>query len=243
MTPFKRFTSSFTTSTPNAIILAALILGVSHVIYGLVIAPKTPAAVVTYFTGKPIDTTDHIEGDSTSDVVVIEYSDPECPFCIQFHPTMKQIRNDYGNKVGFIYRHFPLVDKHPHAFNESKAIFCAGTIGGNAKFFAYIDALYGYKFPKQTATDPSPQLPATGKEDIARGLSIDPSLFAACMGNDNTSIAVDASVNDGVQAGVQGTPSTFVLKKTSKGYEVIALVDGARPREYLQAAIDEALSR
>lgn len=243
MTSLKRFASTLTASTPNAIITAALILGISHVVYGFVVTQKAPAAPVTMFTGKPIDQTDHIEGNATSDVVVVEYSDPECPFCIQFHPTFKQIRNDNGDKVAFVYRHFPLTQIHPHAFNESKAIFCAGSVGGDAKFYAYIDALYGYKFPKQTAANPSPQLPTTGKEDIARGVDIDPLLFAACMNNDSTSVAVDASTNDGIQAGVQGTPSTFVLKKTKKGYEVIAMVDGARPREYLQAAIDEALSR
>lgn len=230
--------SSVTSSIPNAILAAALILALSHIAYGFIISGGTPSAPVTLFTGKPVDSMDYVEGKTDSKVVIIEYSDPECPYCITLHPTMKQIRTEYGDKVAFIYRHFPLTQIHPDAFDESKAIECAGTLGGTRTFYQYVDSLYGYKLANKTT-----ELPATGKEDIAANVGLDKKAFAACLESDDTTLTIDSSTNDGVQAGVQGTPSSFILVKTKKGYEVIAMIDGARPYEYIEAAISEALSR
>ncbi len=231
----------FTLSTPVAIILASLILGGSHIVYGL-ISQSTPGTQTTSFTGKPIDGTDYVEGKTNSKVVVVEYSDPECPYCISLHPTMKQLRTDYGDKIAFVYRHFPLTQIHPHAYDEAKAIACAGTLGGKEKYYEYIDALFGYKAPLQTQQNPSPQLPASGKEDIAKNVGLDSAAFKRCEEDQATATAIDSSINDGIQAGVQGTPSSFVLLKEKKGYKVIAFIDGARQYEYFKAAIDQALA-
>jgi len=226
----------FTLTTPLAIIIAALIIGGSHIVYGTVAGTVSKSAPVAMFAGKPVDEKDYIEGDTESKVLVIEYSDPECPYCVTLHPTLKQVRNEYGDKIAFVYRHFPLTQIHPHAHDESKAIVCAAELGGTKAFYAYIDALYGYKSSNQTT-----QLPATGKEDTAVNIGLDKSEFLSCMSDANTGLAVDASINDGVQAGVQGTPASFVLVKEKKGYKIIATIDGARPYEYIKAAIDQAL--
>lgn len=171
-------------------------------------------------------------------MVIVEYSDPECPYCVTLHPTMKQIRTAYEDRVAFVYRHFPLTQIHFNAFDESKAIACAGTLGGAKTFYEYVDGLYGYKVVNKTTT-----LPITGKGDIAKNIGLDMKAFNLCLENDETALVVNTAINDGVQAGVQGTPSSFVLLKTRKGYEVVAMIDGARSYEYIQAAIEEALSR
>ena len=228
----------FTLTTPVAILFGAAIIAVGIVAYGFITRVDAPVAGVTMFKGRVINAVDYVEGSANSKVAVIEYSDPECPFCTALHPTMKQLRTEYAGKVAFVYRHFPLTQIHPHSFDESRAIACAGTIGGTKKFYEYIDALFGYNVNNKTT-----QLPATGKEDIARGVGLDSSLFSSCMNNKQAEDTVNASINDGVTAGVQGTPSTFVLAKNRKGYEVVSLVDGARPYEYIKAAIEEALAK
>jgi protein-disulfide isomerase len=227
----------FSLTTPVAIILASVILGGSHVVYGLV-SSGTAKATVNMFLGKPVDSSDYVEGNAKSKVIVVEYSDPECPYCVSLHPTLKKLRDDYKDKVAFVYRHFPLTQIHPHARDESKAIICAGELGGTNAFYEYVDALYGYKSENQTT-----QLPTTGKEDIASNIGLDKADFLSCMKKEDTGGVVDASINDGVQAGVQGTPTTFVLIETKKGYEIVAALDGARPYEYMQAAFEEALAR
>jgi protein-disulfide isomerase len=104
-------------------------------------------------------------------------------------------------------------------------------------FYDYIDALFGYKFNNQTT-----QLPATGKEDIAGNVGLDKTAFLNCEKDQKTATTIDASLNDGAQAGVQGTPTSFVLRKEKDGYRVVATIDGARPYEYIKAAIDQALA-
>ncbi len=228
---------SITLSTPLAILLGSIIIALGIISYGFITKTST-TSTTTLFTGKAVDGTDFVEGNTKSNVVIVAYSDPECPYCISVYPTLKQLRKDYEDKVAFVYRHFPLTQIHAHAFDESRAIACAGALGGVKKFYEYIDNVYSYKSDHQTN-----QLPNTGKEDIARNIGLDTTLFSTCMKTNQTENVVTTSITDGLQAGVQGTPTTFVLVKNRKGYDIISLVNGARPYSYFKATIDEALNK
>ncbi len=228
----------FVLTTPIAIIIASIIISGGLMGYGVITQSDSSNSKSNIFAGRPVDDTDYIEGNEDSKVIVVEYSDPECPYCVQVSPTIKKVREEYSDKIAFVYRHFPLTQIHPHALDESQAISCAGAVGGSKKYYEYIDAFYDYKMSKQTT-----QLTKTGKEDFARSIGIDMQTFTKCMTTKQTEQVVIDSINDGVTAGVQGTPSTFVLLKTRKGYEVVSMVDGARPYEFFKAVIDEALTR
>jgi len=224
-------------TTPTAIILAALILGGSHVAYGI-LTSGTSSAPATIFKGKPIDESDLVTGDTKSKVFVVEYSDTECPFCAQLHPTIKKLKEEYNEKVGFVYRYFPLTQIHPNAFGEAQAIHCVGKLMGAEKREMYINAMFAYKINKQNMV-----LPQNGKEDLAANLGIDKVKFKACIASKESGDVVTTSIEEGIEAGVEGTPATFILVSTRKGYEVISFVGGARPYEYIKAAIEEALAR
>ncbi|MDB5260516.1 MAG: oxidoreductase [Candidatus Nomurabacteria bacterium] len=230
------FSKTSSISTSSSILLGSLLIALSIVVHGFIVIHSQPKVAVPAFTGRSIDKTDHVEGSKNSDVIVMEYSDPECPFCVTLYPTLKQIRNQYEDKVAFVYRHFPLTQIHPHAFDEARAISCAGQIGGEKKFFEYMDALFGYKSNNQTT-----ELPSTGKEDLAKGAGIDVNAFNQCMQSSGSVDAMNASITDGVNAGVEGTPTTFILKKNGSNYDVIASISGAQSAAYFTAAIEEAL--
>ncbi len=242
---------SFT--TPVSIILGAVIIAISILISGTIIkdtvANNTSTDVKndkkqdSIFTGKSIDDTDYVEGKVNSKVLVLEYSDPECPYCILAYPTIKRLREEYAGKVAFVYRHFPLTQIHAHAFAESQAIACAGVIGGTQKYYSYMDTLFEYKVPRQSQTNSSPQLPTTGKEDFAKSVGIDVAQFSSCLSNSKSADMVNASTNDGVQAGVDGTPTTFVLVKNGNKYDIVANISGAQQYSYFKTAVDEALSK
>lgn len=102
----------------------------------------------------PITETDHYFGDKNAEVVIIEYSDLECPFCARFHSTMHQIVEDYDGKVAWVYRHLPLEGLHPNAFNRAIAAECVYDLGGDTKFWAYIDSLFKGAEPKAPVFDP-----------------------------------------------------------------------------------------
>src|SRR3990167_10981365 len=63
----------------------------------------------------PVTEKDHIIGSRNADLVIVEYSDTECPFCKSFHPTMKEVVRTYDGKVAWVYRHFPIAQLHAKA--------------------------------------------------------------------------------------------------------------------------------
>jgi protein-disulfide isomerase len=227
-------------TTPVAILLGALMISVSHITYATILANPSgnTGKQLELFKGRAIDESDLAVGKAKADVIVVEYSDTECPFCAQFYPTMKKLQNEYSSKVSFVYRYFPLTQIHPNAFDEARAVYCVGKIAGAEKRRNYIDEMFAYKTAKQNMT-----LPKGGRESLAKNIGIDEKVFTSCMSGADSGEAVNASTQDGIVAGVEGTPATFVLVKNKGKYEVVSLVSGARPYEYFKAVIDEALAR
>lgn len=90
-------------------------------------------------TVAPIDfERDHILGDRSARVAIIEYSDYECPFCHRVHPTYKQIMDQYDGKVMWVFRHFPLAF-HPEAMPLAIASECVASLKGNDAFWKFTD--------------------------------------------------------------------------------------------------------
>lgn len=104
----------------------------------------------------PVTANDHIMGSISAPVKIIEYSDTECPFCARFFDTMKQIMAEYGkdNKVAWVYRHFPLESLHSRARYEAEATECAAKLGGNDKFWKYLETIESVS-PLNNGLDPA----------------------------------------------------------------------------------------
>lgn len=85
---------------------------------------------------------DHVRGNRNADVLLIEYSDFECPFCVRFHPTAQQLLDEYGNKMGWVYRHYPLDQLHPSARPAALASECVKEIGGEEAFWKFADEAF-----------------------------------------------------------------------------------------------------
>ena len=89
----------------------------------------------------PITAEDHLNGDINAPIKIVEYSDIDCPFCKRFHSTLEQVKALYGDKVVWVYRHFPITQLHPDSFNKSHASECVAELGGNDKFWQYLKLL------------------------------------------------------------------------------------------------------
>jgi protein-disulfide isomerase len=86
---------------------------------------------------------DHIKGSlDTAKVVIIEYSDTECPFCGRLHGTLDEVVKEYEGQVAWVYRHLPLTQLHSKAVIEAHATECAAELGGNDGFWKFTDRLY-----------------------------------------------------------------------------------------------------
>ena len=169
-----------------------------------------PSPLPSAIALKPIDETrDHIRGSPNAEVIVVEFSDTECPFCKRFHETMRQIISDYGKsgKVAWVYRHFPIIGLHSKAPKEAEALECAGEQGGNGKFWEYTDRLFSVT-PSNDGLDPD-TLPS-----IAAEVGLQQGLFVSCLSSGRHASRVQSDYEDGVAAGVGGTPhSVLVLKE------------------------------
>jgi protein-disulfide isomerase len=111
--------------------------------------PVVPEEILT------IKADDHVFGNPNANIVIIEYSDLECPFCIRFHATMHQLMalHKEQNDIAWVYRHFPL-SIHPNAMKEAEATECVYDQGGNEMFWKYIDRSFSIT-PGNNQLDPA----------------------------------------------------------------------------------------
>lgn len=182
---------------------------------------------------RPVTANDHIRGNPDAPVKIIEFSDPECPFCKRFHYTMQQVIGDYGKsgKVAWVYRHFPLDSLHPKARKEAEALECANEAGGNAKFWSYLDRLMEVT-PSNNGLNPN-ELPA-----IAQYVGLDKPKFQTCLDSGKYASRVAANLEEAINSGGNGTPYSFVVGASGKK----AVIPGALPYEQVKTLIDQALS-
>lgn len=175
---------------------------------------------------------DHIRGNPNADIVIVEYSDTECPFCKQFHSTMKRIIDEYGTsgKVAWIYRHFPLEQLHPKAMKEAIALECAAELGGNDAFWKYTDRIYEIT-PANNGLDES-ELPK-----IAEFAGLNVAAFNECLGSTRHNARIQQDIAEVVAAGGRGTPHSIVI---FDGEQVP--IEGAQPFEVVKGMIDTLLS-
>lgn len=101
----------------------------------------------------PVGADDHYFGSKDAEVVIVEYSDLECPYCAKFHQTMHQLITDYNGKVAWVYRHLPL-KMHENAEEKAVASECVSELGGNDAFWKYIDNIFEQATPKKKVYDP-----------------------------------------------------------------------------------------
>ena len=191
---------------------------------------KTPATAQDTGTNmRPVTADDHILGNPNADILIVEYSDTECPFCKQFHATLKRVMNEYGKdgKVAWVYRHFPIDGLHPKARKEAEALECADELGGSGKFWEYTNLLYDRTTSNNTL-DPV-ELPK-----IAKSVGLDVKIFNTCLSSGKYAVKVQADYDDAVKAGGRGTPNSILLTKDGAK----TTVQGAQPYESLKATID-----
>ncbi len=102
---------------------------------------KASTAKILDIKMKPISADDHILGNIGAKIVILEYSDLECPYCKVFHKTMHQVIESNPD-IAWVYRHYPIPQLHPKAFHEAEASECAWEQGGNDAYWKYMDKIF-----------------------------------------------------------------------------------------------------
>ncbi len=173
------------------------------------------------------DNFDHIMGNKKAKVTLIEYADFECPYCKQFHTTMKQAMEKYGDRVRWVFRQFPIESIHSQARAEALASECAGEQG---QFWKFADILFANTQGEDTLDLSKLQL-------YAAQAGVDVPTFNECYKTEKYAQKVDEDIADAQSAGAQGTPYTLLFDINGQ----VKPLSGAIPFSELDAEIQAAL--
>lgn len=152
---------------------------------------------------------DHVLGDANAPVVVVEYSDFQCPFCGRFaRQEFAQFKQDFidTGKVRFVFRHFPLTTIHSRAEPTARASECAND---QVDFFAYHDEVFA---------DQS-DLSDSALHNLATGLGADGTIFDSCVSANAKSERVKRDMNSGAALGINATPTFYVNGQQVVGFQ------------------------
>lgn len=108
----------------------------------------TAGKVTTPYIGEITEVTaeDHIIGNIDAPIVIVEYSDLECPYCKKFGETMKEVVAESNGNIAWVYRHWVV---HPNALPKAGAAECVAKLKGNDAFWKYVDLVFELMEPKE----------------------------------------------------------------------------------------------
>ena len=168
-----------------------------------------------------VATTGASRGPEDAPVTIVEFSDYQCPYCQRAEPIIAEVLARYGDRVRFVYKHFPLDSIHPRARPASEAAGCAGD---QDQFWAYHDKLF----------HPTQGLDDAAFEAYAAELKLDMDAFKTCLAERRHASQVSQDFADGQAAGVNSTPTFFINGIKLKG---------AQPVSEFQRVIDRELAK
>jgi protein-disulfide isomerase len=168
----------------------------------------------------PITSIDHAQGPDNAPVTLLEYGDYQCPYCGMAHPVIKRVQRQFGTRLRFVFRHFPLTELHPYAEPAAESAEFAGAYG---RFWEMHDLLF--------ANQDHLGLPLLFSAVGSLGLS-EQSLRDALAAR-TYAPKVRRDFLTGIRSGVRGTPTLFL-----DGY----LYEGAVEFGSLTAAIADRLA-
>jgi protein-disulfide isomerase/Tfp pilus assembly protein PilF len=159
-------------------------------------------------------------GNPQASIMIVEFSDFQCPFCRKVQPILKNLLAKYGSQVSLAYRDFPLRGMHGQAELGAESSRCAAEQG---RFWEYHDLLF----------EKPDKLNRNGLMELARTLKLDEKQFDSCLSSGKYRIQVERDLQDGIRAGVLGTPGIFING---------ILLSGAQPEDTFDRIIQEELA-
>lgn len=161
-------------------------------------------------------------GPQKAKVTVTEFLDFQCPFCRAALPTLKKMMEHYrGQSVKFVFRHFPISETHPFAYEASRASLCAKE---QNRFMPLHDLLYQFQ----------EQITSNNFSTFASAAELDLPSFQTCMAEKRYDAVLQQDLSDATLLKVKGTPTFFINT---------ARIEGAQPFSVFQRAIDDQLAR
>ena len=168
----------------------------------------------------PVTSVDHLQGDPSAPIVLVEYGDYECPYCGHAYPIVKRLQRQFGKNLAFVFRNFPLTELHPNAEAAAETAEFAAT---KDRFWEMHDAIY----ENQAELTPETLV------QLARQLRLPlQELEAAWVGRTYRD-RIRGDFAGGVRSGVNGTPTFFINGQRHEGSfeldDLIEAIEAVRP--------------
>jgi protein-disulfide isomerase len=152
----------------------------------------------------PITEQDHLAGDLSAKIHLVEYGDYQCPHCGDAYAVIKQIQKDLGSSLLFVFRNFPLTEVHPVAMQAAIAAEAASLQG---KFWEMHDVIY----------ENQSKLSKGGLFNLAKKINLDMDRYKTDINDERLRTKVESDFEGGMRSGVNFTPSFFVDGKKFDG--------------------------
>lgn len=172
-------------------------------------------------------------GIKASKVVVVNFDDFECPFCSRMHQNLfPDILKEYGDRVTFVYKDYPLAEIHPWATHAAVDANCLASQNSDA-YWDFADYIHANQHEVNNEKTPGARLEALDKLTMLQGQkhNVDVVKLQSCIKAQDES-AVKASMKEAEHVGVEATPTLFINGEK---------IDGAVPVGELRAVLDRAL--
>jgi protein-disulfide isomerase len=151
-----------------------------------------------------VNNNDNLFGNPAAPIELVEYGDYECPYCGRAYPIVKDIKQQLGSDIKFVFRNFPLTKIHPNAFPAAVATEAAGLQG---KFWEMHDMV----FENQKALNEERILLFADK------LGLDTERFQNDLQQEALTHKVEQDFESGIRSGVNRTPTFFINGKKYEG--------------------------
>lgn len=174
-----------------------------------------------------------LRGAKDAKVVVVNYDDFECPYCARMHQTLfPEILKEYGDRVSFVYKDYPLSEIHPWAIHAAVDANCLAAQNTDA-YWDFADDIHANKPQVDQEKSSEARFAAIDKIAFLQGQkhSLDVPRLQACVKAQNED-AIRASMKEADDLGVNATPTLFINGQK---------IDGVVPISELRAALNEAL--
>ena len=194
-------------STPWILLAIILILTVGAIVLVFTYGGSTsPAPKETI--APDITSADWTTGKKDAKVSVIEYGDFQCPACGAYHPFVKKLIADYGDRVLFVFRNFPLYQNHKNAGISAQA---AGAAGLQGKYWEMLDKLYDNQ--ADWSLVPTNSVAEKYFDKYAGEIGIDIGKFNRDINSDQVKNKIKEDLDGGLGAQVDHTPTFFINLK------------------------------
>jgi protein-disulfide isomerase len=158
---------------------------------------KMTRAAEPFTLAVPVNHGDHFLGLTSAKVTVVEYGDFECPSCGQAYPAVNILLKHFGDRMRFVFRHFPLREVHPHAELAAEA---AEAAGAQNKFWHMHNLLFEHQL----------HLNARSVRQYAAEAELDLERYDYEMKDHVYLQRIQEQVSGGTRSGVRATPAFFV---------------------------------